>query len=206
MNKRKLHHYLGELRGLKTWQLIVIALLLSAVTIGLLRHNSVTAVQMFNEVQRADQQGDNVYKELKELQRYVSHHMNTQIERITLEQTYARDYRAAIEDLAQSGGVNQNANYRAAQQACSDLQSSAGYIAYARCVEQRLAQAAPGQNPQLSADLPNAQRYQYSFVSPTWSPDAAGIALLITGVLWLIILFKIILQLLLRALLRQKHA
>lgn len=204
MNKRRIHHYLTVLRGLKTWQLIVIALLLTAVSIGLLRHNSITAVRMFQQVKQADREGGEVYEELKELQRYVSHHMNTHLERITLEQTYARDYQAALDKLANSGGVNQNVDYGAAQQACAHLQNTAGYAAYAICVEDRLASMTPGENPALQRNLPEPARYQYSFISPAWSLDAAGIAFFITGAAWLIIALKIGLQLLLRWLVRRR--
>lgn len=209
MNKKKLHHFFGELKGLKTWQLVVIAVLLSAVTIGLLRHNSITAINKFQQVQHADKTGDDVYKELRDLQRYVSHHMNTHIDRITLEYTYTRDYKAALEQLASSGGINQNADYKAAQEACAYLESERGhaaYVQYAKCVEEKLAQAAPGENPALDADLPKPVRYQYEFVSPVWSPDAAGWMVLATGVLWLIIIGKVLLQLLFWMLLRRKHA
>lgn len=204
MNSKTIHHYLGEVRDLKTWQLVVIAIILSAVTVGLLRNNSITAVQMFREVKQADEQNEDVYKELRELQRYVSNHMNTHMERITLEGEYARDYQAALEEFAGSGGVNQNANYQAAQDACASLQDAAGYVAYVRCVEDRLAQAAPGENPELEADLPQPERYQYSFVSPAWSADAAGLTLLLTGAIWCFIILKIVLELILKALLRRK--
>lgn len=203
MNKRRLHHYLTVLRGVKTWQLVVIALILSTVTLGLLRHNSITAVRMFQDVKQADQQNKNPYKELRKLQQYVSHHMNTQLERVALEKTYQRDYQAALEKAANSGNVNK-VDYQTAQNICNQ-QFPGAYFEYARCVSDKVAQVAPGENPTIKENLPEPAEYQYTFVSPTWSPDAAGVSLLLTGVIWLFIVLKVTLQLLLKWLVRRRH-
>lgn len=205
MNKRKIHHYLTVLRRLRTWQLIVIALLLTAVSVALLRQNSIQAVRLFEQVKQADREGRDTTEALTNLQRYVSNHMNTHLERVTLEETYQRDYQAALEKLANSGSTN-DVNYESAQTACqAELSRTGSFPAYAQCVSNKVGQAAPGENPQLRAALPNPERYEYSFVSPTWSPDLAGFSLLATGAVWLGIALKVGTQLLFTWLVRRRH-
>lgn len=204
MNKRQIYHYLGMLSKVKTWQLVIAAVLLSGATIVLLRSNSIQAVRLFEAVKQTDKEDGNTNKALKDLQRYVSGHMNTQLDRVSLEETYARDYKAALEKLSSSGGVN-DANYRDAEMTCqAELARTGSFPGYAQCVSARVGQTAPGQNPELAANLPNPARYQYTFVSPAWSSDFAGIMLALTGVAWLLIGCKTILQLIMRSLLRHR--
>lgn len=205
MNKRQIHHYLDVLGRLKTWQLVVIALLLSAVSVALLRHNSIEAVRLFEAVKAADREGGDTTKALTNLQRYVSQHMNTQLERVSLEKRYQRDYQVVLEKAASSGTVN-SPDYEAAQAACqAELARTGSFPAYAQCVSARVGGTAPGQNPELAANTPKPERYQYTFVSPVWSPDLAGIAVLVTGVIWLVISIKVGIQLLLMWLVRRQR-
>lgn len=204
MNKRHIHHYITVLGHVKTWQLVVIALLLSVVSVALLRYNSIEAVRLFEAVKQADRDNADTIKALTELQRYVSQHMNTQLERVSLEETYARDYQTALDRLAKSGITNQ-VDYDAIQQSCqAELSRTGSFPAYAQCVSNQASQTAPGENPQLQANLPNPARYQYTFISPTWSPDLAGITLLLTGVFWVFIISKVGLRLLLQWLVRRR--
>lgn len=204
VSKRRLHHYVTVLKRVKTWQLVVVALILTATSIGLLRQNSIEAVRRFETVKQADRAGEGTTEALTAMQRYVSGHMNTQLERVSLEETYARDYKAALEKLASSGGVNE-VNYEAAQAACqAELARTGSFPGYAQCVSDRVAQTAPGENPILQADLPKPELYQFTFVSPRWSPDLAGITLLITGVVWLVVAFKVLARLVLMLILRRQ--
>lgn len=201
-SKRRLHHWLTMLRHVKTWQLVLIALILTAASIILLRENSMQAVRLFEAVKQADREGKDTTGPLKRLQRYVSTHMNTQLERVSLEKTYARDYQKALKKLTSSGSVNE-VNYNAAQAACQpELARTGSFPAYAQCVSDRVGQVAPGENPLLRANLPKPERYQFAFVSPAWSADAAGITLLITGVAWLLIAGKLIARAVLALLIR----
>lgn len=203
MNKRRLHHYLTVLRQLKTWQLVVIALILTGVSIGFLRNNSIEAVRLFEAVKQADREGSDVYGALNKLQKYVTTHMNTQLERISLEKTFERDYQAALDRLAHSGSIHDD-QYDEAQLACRD-QNRISYVAYSLCVERKLAEVAPGQDPMIKANTPKTDLYQYNFVSPAWSFDLAGISLAITVVVYVIIICKLLLQLLLFLLVRRRR-
>ncbi len=203
MNKKRLHHYLTVLRRLRTWQLIVIALILTGISVGLLRSNSIEAVRLFESVKQTDREDKDVYVALNKLQHYVTSHMNTQLERVSLEKTFERDYQAAIDKLAHSGSIYDD-QYDEAQLACRD-QNRISYVAYSLCVERKLAEVAPGQDPLLKANTPKPELYQYTFVSPTWSFDLAGIVLAITVVLYLIIVCKLGLQFILYLIIRRRH-
>ncbi|HEX6462160.1 MAG TPA: hypothetical protein VFZ58_02700 [Candidatus Saccharimonadales bacterium] len=203
MNKKRLHYYLTVLRRLKAWQLLIIAFILTAVSIGLLRSNSVEAVRLFDAVKQADREGKDVYGALNVLQKYVATHMNTQLERVSLEKTFERDYQVALDKLVSSGSIYDD-QYDEAQMACRG-QSSISYVIYAKCVEQKLAQVAPGQDPIVKTSMPNADLYQYTFMSPTWSFDLAGVSVALTVVMYLVIVCKLGLQLTIFLIIRHHH-
>lgn len=203
MNKKRLHHYGVVLKRLKTWQLLVIALILSAVGVGLLRSNSLEAVRLFNAVKQADESGGDVYGALNKLQKYVTTHMNTQLERVSLEKTFERAYQAELDRLASSGSIHDD-QYDEAQAACRD-QNRVSYVAYSLCVERKLAEVAPGENPLVSNNLPKTELYQYTFVSPGFSFDLAGFSVAITAALYLVIVVKVGASLVLYLIVRKKH-
>lgn len=192
-------------RRVQTWQLIVIAILLTVVSVALLRSNSLEAVRLFEQVKRADKEGKDTTKPLVELQRYVSQHMNTQLERVSLEESYARDYQKALDKLGNSGGVN-DAEYRQAELACrAELYRTGSFPAYAQCVSGRVGQVSPGENPLLKANMPKPEQYQFTFISPAWSFDLAGLSIVVTGVIWFIIAAKLLVQVLLFWMVRRRH-
>jgi len=203
MNKKRLHHVLTVMRRLKTWQLIVIAVLLTAVSISLVRQNSIEAVRLFDAVKQADRDGGDVYGTLNKLQKYVTSHMNTVLERVSLEKTFERDYQAALSKVAQSGSISSD-QYDEAQLACRD-QNKISYVAYSLCVEKKLAEVAPGQDPIVRASLPKPEMYEYNFVSPHWSLDLAGVSVALTVVVYIIIVGKVGLQLVLMLIVRRRH-
>lgn len=202
---KRLHHALTVLRGIKTWQFVAIALLLTVVTFALLRHNSTEAVRLFQVVKQADKDGGDAYTPLRELQRYISQHMNTQIERITLEKTYERDYKKAIDAAAASGTVN-DAKYQETEAACREqFKINGSWPGFVQCVSNGVGQTAPGQNPLQNVNTPRPDVYQFTFDPPAFSFDLAGISLLVTGVMWLIIILKALFQLVLYLIVRRHH-
>ncbi|MBL8160323.1 hypothetical protein JNJ66_07765 [Candidatus Saccharibacteria bacterium] len=187
--RRHIHHRIRIIRGIRLWQLTLIAIFFTVSSVALLRANSIEAIKLFNDVKAADAALNDAetQKALKRLHGYVSRHMNTQLDRISLEKTYQRDYQAAVAKVTHSGSTN-DAKYQEAELACRDeLRRTASFPAYAQCVSSRVGEVASGQDPLLQADLPQPYRYQYSFISPSWSPDAAGMTLLAALVLWFII-------------------
>ncbi len=205
--KRHIHHHYRVIRGLKLWQLTLVAIALTAGGVLLLRSNSIEAIRLFNNVKAADVALNDAEtnKALHAFQQYVSQHMNTQLDRVSLEKTYERDYKAAVGKVTNSGSVN-DAKYQESEKNCqAELRRTASFSTYAQCVANAVGQTAPGQDPLLAADLPQAYRYEYVFISPDWSPDAAGLTLLAAAVLWSIILARLLLELVLSLIVRRRH-
>lgn len=205
--KYRLHHQIRLIRGVRLWQLTLIAVFFTAASVILLRSNSIEAIKLYNQVKAADARTNDAETQqaLKELQRFVSQHMNTQLDRISLEKTYERDYKAAVAKVTNSGSTN-DAKYQEAELGCRDeLRRTASFPAYAQCVSSRVGQVAGGQDPLLAADLPQPYRYQYSFVSPVWSPDAAGLSLLAAATIWLLIAVRFGVELVLLLLVRRRR-
>lgn len=205
-NKRSLQRMLARLKRVKTWQLVVVLLLMTLVAATLLRLNNLGMVERREAVYAADRKGDKpaIKSALLELQQYVTSHMNTDLGKgVYLVKTYERDRAKALK-AAQSV---ENPNAQVYQQASIDCRSrfQGGVESfrndYVQCVIERVS-ALEGQEGAPALQLPKADTYRYAFVSPLISFDAAGLAvlacLLITSVIVLRLLTLVILRLLLK--------
>lgn len=130
------------------------------------------------QVYTADEEGGDVEKALQNLRSYVTGHMNTSLTAgsngvyppIQLKYTYER--------LAQAAG-QQTSNsqvYADAQQYCEG-QIPTGFSGRVRldCIEAYVAQHGSIAAPTVPDSL-----YKFDFASPVWSPDIAGLSLVVS--------------------------
>lgn len=145
-----------------------------------LRANNEHMIKLRTAVYSADKNDGNVELALQQLQAYVTTNMNTNLDSgngtvyppIQLKYTYQR-----ILQSESQAAVNVNAQlYTQAQTYCQQ-QDSVDFSGRNRvpCIEQYV-ETHDAQLPTIPSAL-----YEFSFVSPSWSPDLAGWSLLLAG-------------------------
>jgi hypothetical protein len=183
MDKRRLHHTWTKIRWLKPWYFLALALIATTLSVFVLRANNEHMVQLRSAVYEADKGNGDVANSLRNLQSYVTTHMNTNLSNgpnavyppIQLKYTYERLVQS------QNSGLAGSQLYTEAQHYCEG-KNSVDFSGRNRvpCIE-KYVQAHGGAQP---AAIPDAL-YKFDFVSPSWSPDLAGWSLLFAILLWL---------------------
>ena len=204
--RRKLKYRLKQIQTVKTWQLVLIFLLMCFISASLLRLNNVGMVERRDAVMTADQTCDRevIKNRLYDLQRYVSSHMNTDLgtKGIALENLYNCDYQDILKK--QQSYQNEHGNiFKRVQDICAPRYSSNSQ-AYKDCVNTELANFPEGQELSDLVALPT-EPYYHSFVSPRWSPDFAGFSVVITGVIGAVIILRWLSVLVIRIILKIKY-
>ena len=153
--------------------------------------NSKEAKKRYDALLAVDAAGGDVEKSLYELRSYIYAHMNTTIgtdtgikPAIQLRETYNRLVQAEKDRVKRAN----DDLYAKAQVECERKYPTdfSGKIRVP-CVSEYVSTNAIKEQP-----IPEGL-YKYDFVSPKWSPDAAGIGMLITLVLLLALLVQIFL-------------
>lgn len=210
INKHKLHHWLLAARRLRTWQLLIILVLLAFVSATLLRLNNIGMVELRAAVLKADDGGNQqaIKDSLGNLQQYVSSHMNADLgPGVYLQKSYDR----ARDSALAAANNSTNPNSAVYQQASIDCRSRfVGGVAsfrndYVQCVVERVTALSQGNDPLQQLNLPKADLYRFDFVSPIWSPDFAGFSVLLTALLALLIICKIAFVMIAKLLLRTRR-
>ena len=167
-----------------TWRLFFSSLLFLIIGLFFLRSNNITALEKYRDVIKADENNGSVYEKLDDLQSYTFSHLNSGVGRpVQLVNTYNRDANKVF-DVAQAkidsqGGGDKKDIYLEAQKACEA--KGIPITARAQCA----ADYAIANNPniergKLNVKLPDKSLYSFSFTSPRWAWDAAGISLFIS--------------------------
>jgi hypothetical protein len=179
MNKRQLHHLWTKFRLVKPWYFLILALIWGVIAVFALRANNQQMVELRQAVYVADQRGSDVQEPLRQLQAYVTTHMNTNLNAgqsavyppIQLKYTYERLVKARGDETAKA-----NSQLYSAAQALCEQQNPAGVSGRNRipCIEQYV----QSHNPQQAPIIPDAL-YKFAFTSPSWSPDLAGWSLVL---------------------------
>ncbi|HET8883884.1 MAG TPA: hypothetical protein VFM68_00230 [Candidatus Saccharimonadales bacterium] len=201
-DKRQVRKSIKQLQRIKTWQLLVLLLLMAFVAATFLRLNNIGMSERRDAVMAADKAGDSevTKSRLYSLQRYVASHMNTNTGPFYLEGQYRRDAQKLVDAAKDSNtsGININA---LAEQVCRP-QYTVWSPAYVQCFADELAKYPPSPDPVQNVNLPSTELYRYSFAGPTWSPDFAGWSLAICVAIIAMILARLgsllVLQLLLK--------
>ncbi|MGH7196827.1 MAG: hypothetical protein ACREGJ_03650 [Candidatus Saccharimonadales bacterium] len=206
LNKRRLHHWLTVLRYIKLWQLILLFILLAVLSAYLLRQNNLGMVERRNAVKKADEEKSNVKEALTELQRYVSAHMNTNLGNgVFLEHSHQRAYDLAVQETLSATNPTSHL-YEQVERECQPVFRRTGsFPAYTQCARDKLGTISPGQDPLASLQAPDSALFRYNFASPRWSLDMAGISVLVTLVVGVLMVLRIVGYLLLRFVLKMRH-
>jgi preprotein translocase subunit SecF len=180
VNKRKLHHVWKKLRLIKPWYFLVLALICGVICALSLRSNNEHMIVLKKDVINADQNNGDVQTALRNLQNYVTTHMNTDLGAgpnavyppIQLKYTYERLVKAQSDAISAA-----NTQIYTDAQAYCEQQNSHDVSGRNRvpCIEQYVTD----HGGQTVKTIPDSL-YKFSFVSPRWSPDLAGWSLVAT--------------------------
>ena len=205
-DKSRIRKNIKDLQRVKTWQLLVLLVIMCFVTATFLRLNNIGMVQRREAVINADEAGDvqNMTERLYDLQRYVSAHMNADLgQGVYLEKSYNRDLQEWM--TSQYGTSNPNGNiYNAADEVCAPQFSNYSY-AYLNCITNELAKYPSATDPASDTSKPRQEAYIHSFYSPLWSPDFAGWSVIACIVIVLMILVRLISLAILQLMLKQQY-
>jgi hypothetical protein len=190
MNKRKAHHLWTKIRWIKPWYFLALAVVSGVVCVFALRANNQHMVELREAVYAADKNNTDVQAPLKELQSYVTSHMNTSLAAdntsvyppIQLKYTYERLQQAQADQFAQT---NQDL-YTEAQHHCEALNST-DFSGRNRvpCIESYVESHSTVRFSQIPDSL-----YKFAFASPAWSPDLAGWSLVVAVVSFILFLLS----------------
>jgi hypothetical protein len=206
--KRQVRRSIRQLQHVKTWQLSILLVLCIFIAATFLRLNNIGMVERRQAVIQADKDStsDVIQARLYDLQRYVTAHMNADMGTIYLENQYKRDSQTSID--AASGGSNPNGNvFKKAQEVCAPKFANLGHysLAYQQCVIDQLNSYPSGSQLTSTLQLPKADAYRHSFVSPLWSADFAGFSVLACLLIVLTIIGRFVGLLILRAILKMRN-
>jgi hypothetical protein len=180
MDKRFAHHLWTQVRPIKPWYFLALTLIFAALTVFGMRSNYAHMITLRNQVYAADKAGQGVDEALQQLRNFVGHHMNTRLSSgdtsvyppIQLKYTYDRlitakatqtsDYNAQIYTKAQKYCEKKIPNYVIGKYRVQCIQD---YVT-----------SHNASSTYISPDL-----YKFDFYSPNWSPDLAGISMVLAA-------------------------
>ncbi|HVC36409.1 MAG TPA: hypothetical protein VNE40_03130 [Candidatus Dormibacteraeota bacterium] len=184
MNKRQQMASFSRLKSSKTFYLLLLAIISGLISLFALRANNERMVSLRTAVFQADQQNGDVQTALKNLQAYVTTHMNTDLAAgadavyppIQLKYTYER----LVQNQQLQVQATNGQLYTDAQHYC-EQQNSHDFSGHNRvpCIEAYVTSHGATITP-----IPDSL-YKFDFVSPKWSPDLAGWSLLVAGLSFL---------------------
>lgn len=189
MDKSHLHHIRANKLHIRPWYFLILAVISSAICVYALRQNNITMIKLRDNVYAADQNNVNVEGALKTLQAYVTSHMNTNLTGnsdavyppVQLKYTYERLVAAEEQQLNDSN----TQIYTNAQNYCQQVDST-DFSGRNRvpCIEQYV------ENHGIQLPAIPASLYEFDFISPKWSPDAAGWTLVVSIALFLLFIIS----------------
>jgi hypothetical protein len=179
MQKRKIHHYLNWLKNIKPVYLAILTIISLFICIYALRANNEHMIKLRAQVYAADQNSGDISGTLRNLQAYVTAHMNTNLSSgpnavyppIQLENTYKR----LVGQAGQQTSTDNSKLYSDAENYCQS-QVPNGFSGRYRipCIENYV-------NTHSLKQISIEQAlYEFDFISPSWSPDLAGWSLFAT--------------------------
>ena len=170
----KAKHAHHRLVSLPTILIVIMIILTGWFSIYRLRQNNLRMSELRQEIHDVDAVGDReqITEKLRNLQHFVARHMNTST-KVELRSSYQRDAQAKQQSAAKSLGNVEL--YNRALDECNS--GDTGGSALAECINDKLT----GQSGSL-VDLPDPRLYRYSFASPSFSFDLAGLTLIACGI------------------------
>ncbi len=177
-------------RRLISWAItgLLIILLTGSGFLGIysLRQNNLEMLRLREAVFAADRDDGDTAAALSKLQIFVVSHMNTNLPKlgdqkaIQLKYTYEREVAAESSRVAAA----RTALNSEATEYCQKTYSTSSFAVRSQCVQDYFT-THPIKSVDISADL-----YGYDFVTPFWVPDIAGLSLLASVLLAVVLLFR----------------
>lgn len=189
-------------RRVKTWQLVIILLLMVFVAATFLRLNNVGMVQRRDAAIKATDPND-ARARLYDLQKYAIGHMNADTGVFYLEGQYNRDAQVVTQAIQRATGGSASVNARA-DAVCKPL--STGYSKeYQDCMIREITKSGQVVDPLSLPKYPDSALYKYSFISPALSLDFAGAATIACMAITLVIIVRAISLVVLKMLLKRHY-
>ncbi len=181
MHKRKLHHLLVKIRPISYWYFVAIFVISLGVALVALRQNNIKALELRDKVLEVDKANGDVESALRELREFTYSHMNARLSSDTgiyppIQLKY-RYERLVAEEKKRVEGSSDDI-YNDAQKYCEATQPQGLYGASRLgCIQNYIDRNGGTERPE-PRPIPDAM-YKFDFVSPLWSPDLAGWALVV---------------------------
>lgn len=206
-DRRLIQADLRAIQRIKTWQLVVLLVLALFVSAIFLRLNNVGMIERRNAVYAADKVGDaeQIRERLYDLQRYAANHMNAPTGEVYLDKKYERDTDELIREL--QANSDEDSAYTKADRICRPRYVQDGFYstAYMLCIKEETSKRSSGSEVITEIKAPDPSLYRFEFFSPLWSFDFAGVSVLITGLIALVIIIRAVVTGVLKLLLKQQY-
>jgi hypothetical protein len=193
MNKRKLHHIWTRIRPVSHWYFLALAIIFGVICLTAMRNNNLTALHLRENVINTDEKNGDVEGQLRILREYVYSHMNAHLSGssnaiyppVQLKYRYERLVQAEKDRVSK---INEKV-YQEAQATC-EQQFPHGLSGGGRvpCIEAYV--TSHGTKEQPIQDY----LYKFDFISPIWSPDLAGISMILSGLFLLLFVIRFALE------------
>ena len=191
MNKRKLYGIWHKYRHVTLVILIAGTVFFSFTAVVALRQNNLNMLKLRQQVIDVDANGGDVNSALIELRNYVFSHMNTRLRTndsdeppIQLVSSYNRYIADQQAKLTQSGKSD---IYTNAQATCE--RSAPTLSERVNCIQLFVAENG-GEVAEIN--YPPKDLYSFDFASPTWTPDIAGISLLLAIIFGILLIIRLV--------------
>jgi hypothetical protein len=181
--KKRLYRWHKKLNFVAPRYIFILAILMTTLAGFSLRHNYVRAGELKKAVEIADARNGDTEAALRELRSFVYAHMNANLSTdnsiqhpIQLKNQYDQLVAAEAERVKQENiTVNQKAT------SVCEAQFPGGTFNQPKvnCIQEYVAA-----NAVKPKDIP-PEFYKFDFISPRWSPDLAGISILVAVLLWI---------------------
>lgn len=214
--KHEIRKRISRMQSIKTWQLIIVLLMVGFVMLTFLRLNHIGMDQRREAVLLADKEGDTsvIEQRLYDLQRYVSQHMHTDTGRIPLEYSYQRAYDAALSEF-ESNIANASSNDVLSRvlEYCDNLGTQGGWgrfsitadPRYVSCIDEQWSNYPAATTTNYEFKSPPTEPYYHTFSAPVWSSDFAGWSVAIFGLTLLLIVYRLLALFVLKLLLKYRY-
>lgn len=202
MNNKKLYHLHHRFTFLRAWYFLIPAAIFAVLAVQGLRTNYTTMVELRKAVYVADEQNGDVETALTTLRKHVYGHMNTNMSSGTNAikppiQLKARYERLAAVDKERVKQANLQVTVTA-EQVCGAQFPGTGFNApRVACVQEYVRANGNAKQQTIPDDL-----YKFDFASPKWSPDKAGISILLSSIFLVLFVARMLLEYYMRRRLR----
>lgn len=191
MEKHKLYGLWHKYRTISLLIIISGLIIFGLISIFALRQNNIRMLQLKETVIKIDESGGDVEKALTDLRTHVFSHMNTNMrtgDSSELPIQLASRYNKYItEQQARLTASGQPDIYTKAQANCE--QTSPTLTERVNCIQIYVAEHG-GQLSEIN--FPPKDLYTFDFASPKWSPDIAGISLVLTVLFTVLLVVRLI--------------